>query len=151
MAKQIHKASLVKFQPNCYEHVQIISNNNWYPLFSDENLFKEMLEEIEFTSVDAEKNDFKRLIVEDKLFIGIDVTDNNDFDEHHYLFNEFYVYYAVNGFAYYKVNKTLTKAWRKKLKTTFPSTNYGKELKNLLNQELQEIVDKFNKDNIDLL
>ena len=127
----IHKASLVHFQPKCKEHQEALKNSKYFEIFSNTDLFLQMLEDTDFDSVAVEKNDFKKFIVEDKLFMGIDIIDNIEFDEHHYLFDAFNVYYAVNGFGYYKLNKTLTKVWRKTLINDYPNSTFHAEVKKM--------------------
>ena len=147
----IPKASLVHFQPNCKEHTEIVNNDKYFSFYANTDLFVQMLEETEFDSVSVQKEDFKNYIVEDKFFIGLDLTDNIELDEHHYLFNGFNVYYAPNDWAYYRIHTGLTKAWRKTLINEYPNSTYHAEVRKLLRKELQEIVDQFNEENADLL
>ena len=151
MSKQIHKDDLVEFDHNEHAIALKIKTNKYYNLFSNTALFCKMLEETHFKNLEVDNEDFKTYIIDGKIFIGVDITDDFDFDDHHYLFDAFNVYYAVNSFGYYKVNKPLTTAWRKTLKTAYPNTSYGEDVKKMLKAELQEIVKKFNDDNVDLL
>ena len=148
---QIHKLDLVNFQPENKEHLKTMKNSIYFDLYSNTELFVKMLETTDFKKVDIDKDDFKTHIYKDKCFLSIDITDNFDFDDHHYLFDAFNVYYASNNFSYYRVHKTLTKAWRKILKDTYSNTTYPEDLKKVLKKELKDIVEKFNKDNVDLL
>ena len=148
----IHKASLVNFQPKCREHYLALKKSKYYELFSNTDLFLQMLADINFDIVeDAEPDDFKRYIIEGKLYIGLDTTEYINLDENHYLFDAFNVYYTTNDFSNYYMHTDLTKAWRKTLKNAYPNSTYGEDVSKLTKLELRELVNQFKKDNADLL
>lgn len=148
----IPKASLVHFQPNRKEHQKALKNSEYFELFSNTDLFLQMLEDTDFDHVeDAEPDDFKKYVIEGKLFIGLTTTEYISLDDNNYLFDAFNVYYAPNDWAYYRIHTGLTKAWRKTLINEYPNSTYHAEVRKLLRKELQEIVDQFNEENADLL
>lgn len=153
MKKQIEKSNLVELNPNSKEYALAVQleRNKYYELFSNTDLFCKMLEETDFDDLAIDADDFKKYVVDGKIYLGLDVTEYIELDDHHYLFDAFNVYYALNDFTSYNINRPLTKAWRKTLKTTYPNTSYGEDVKKVLKAELQEIVKKFNDDNVDLL
>ena len=148
---EIHKLNLEKFQPDNKDHIEALKQSQYYELFSNSELFTQMLAETNFDHTDEKADDYVKYVVDGKIYFGLDTTEIFNLDENHYLFDAFNVYHAVNHFAYYKVKKSLTKAWRKTLKETFSHTTYKADLKKVLKKELNEPIDKFNKDNVDLL
>jgi len=149
---KIHKACLVHFNPKHNEHLEALRKNKYFELFSNTDLFTEMLERTNFDLTDAEAEDYNQYIIEGKIYIGLDTTELSvDNDDNHYLFDAFNVYYASNNFAYYQLHKGLTNAWRKTLVDAYSNTTYPTDLKKVLKRELKEIVDKFKKDNSNLL
>ena len=151
MEKLIDKGNLVEFDNQEHSIALKIKTNKYFNLFSNTDLFCKVLEEHEFKDLDVDPNDFKTYVIDGKLFIGIDIIDDFENDTHHYLYDAYNVYSAINNFAYYRKCKVLTKAWRKSLKSTYADTTYPEDLKKVLKKELKEIVDKFNDDNVDLL
>lgn len=148
----IHKLNLEKFQPDNKDHIKALKQSKYFELYSNTELFTKMLEDTNFDPTDAEADDYVKYAFNGKIYLGLDTTDLSvDNDDNHYLFDNFNVYYASNNFSYYKIHKTLTKAWRKILKDTYSNTTYRADLKKVLKKELNELIDKFNKDNVDLL
>jgi len=148
----IPKASLVHFQPKCKEHQEALKNSEYFELFSNTDLFLQMLEDTDFDHVeDAEPDDFKKYVIEGKIFLGLTTTEYISLDDNNYLFDAFNVYYASNCFEYYRIHTGLTKAWRKTLINEYKNSAYHAEVKKLTKQELKELVDQFKKDNSDLL
>ena len=148
----IHKASLVNFQPNCREHQEALKKSKFYEYFCNTDMFLQMLENTNFDHVeDVELDDFKKYVVEGKIYIGLDTTEYISLDENHYLFDAFNVYYASNNWEYYRIHKVLTNAWRKTLVNEYPNSTYHSTVKELTKKELEEIVDQFKKDHADLL
>ena len=147
---KIHKDNLTEVQSISNKMLSSKSNKH-FELFSNTDLFVKMLKTIEFDNPEVDNDDFKKYIIDGKIYLGLDTTEDFEFDENHYLFDAFNVYYAYNSFVYYSVHKGLTKAWRKILKDTYNNTSYPEDLKKVLKKELKDIVDKFNEDNVDLL
>lgn len=149
---KIHKASLINFQPNCLEHQKALDKCKYYEYFSNTDLFIKVLEDINFDIVeDVEPDDFKKYVIEDKIFIGLDTTEYISLDDKHYLFDAFNVYFALNDCEHYRLNKTLTKAWRTALVNEYPNSTYHLAVKKLTNKELDEMIEQFKQDNAELL
>ena len=145
---QIHRDKLTKIEEVTKKQI-LLKTNNYFELFSNTDLFIKMLKNINFDNPEVDDKDFKKYVIDNKIYIGLDTT--NLSVDNHYLFDAFNVYYASNNFAYYRVHNSLTKAWRTTLKNTYPNSTYPQALTKVIKKELQEIIDKFNNDNADLL
>ncbi len=142
--KQFHSACLINFYPNCKEHLDILDKNKDYNFSKNLNLIKDLLEKTDFPGgVDIDEQDYKRFVVEDTLMVGIDLI-NDDLDEYKYLFDAFNVYFCEEGSLYYTQDPTLTRAWRKVMKETYPLSTYAKDVRLLIEDERKKALAEIN-------
>lgn len=142
--KQFHSASLVKFFSDCKEHLKIAHKITDYPFYIDHNLIKNFLEQTDFPGgIDVEEEDFNKFIVEENFMVGIDLI-NDDLDEYKYLFDAFNVYFCQEGSLHYTQDPTLTTAWRKTMKETYPNSSYSKDVRLLIEEERKQDLAKIN-------
>ena len=144
--QEIHSSKLVEFSTENNDHVKTMEKNVDYPFYKNINLIKKLLTKMEFTGgISVDESDFAKYVLNNTLLVGIDIY-NIDSDGFKYLFDAFNVYFAYEDSDTYDKSDRLTKEWRKLMKEAYSSPEYIQGLKDNLNLERQELIQKVNND-----